>query len=70
MELKNIIMQDKTPRNKYGQKHGQWIVYYSEAHNKKPNELFYIEYYINDKQVGYSYTNWSYGNEEIKYHAK
>jgi hypothetical protein len=33
-------MQDKITFNKIGQKHGQWVVYYSKFDNEKPNELF------------------------------
>ena len=59
--------KNKEPRNKYGQKHGQWIVYYSPGHISKANELFYTENFINDKKVGYEYINWVNGTEKYYY---
>jgi hypothetical protein len=40
-------MQDKTPRNEYGEPHGQWICYNSDG------TIWFMDHNINGVEYGY-----------------
>jgi hypothetical protein len=57
-------MQNKTPRNEKGQRHGTWEVYHNNLFNND-GLCSFIESYINGKAVGYS--KYIYDSSNSKY---